>query len=159
MSAASTPATAPLYEEGTRYWDQLLAELKRHTAEINTAATQHGFAADSLLRWRPAPGFDVQRAQHPSTGIRADLAFHSWGPAISGSITGYQAEDTRFLPKEFELAIARDLDGAIVGVFDEGRSFSPPELAAYLMQHFRRCFPELSLPCDCDSNFRALPAA
>ena len=64
---------------------------------------------------------------------------------ISVSVTGDEAEDLEFFPQEFELPIATDLDGSIVAIFEEGRSFSPRELATYLAQSLRRCFPGLRL--------------
>jgi hypothetical protein len=148
MSTASKPAATPLFREGNQYWEDLVAELKRQLQQINDAVAQRGLAGDDLVHWLPGSGINMLRSRHPSTGIQADLQFRSWGPVISGSITGYQADDYRFFPEEFEVLIAQDLDGAVVAIFDEGRSFSPKELAAYLVQHFRRCFPEISLPCE-----------
>jgi hypothetical protein len=65
---------------------------------------------------------------------------------IKISITGHQHEDLRFYPEEQEVPVARDLDGRTVAVFGEGRSFSPSEVAAYMAQRLRRCFPEMALP-------------
>ena len=148
MSAASKPAATPLFAEGTQYWQELVGELACQIEQINQAAAQHGLDDEHLVRWLPGAGVRLMRSQRPSTGIEADLHFQSWGPVISGAITGYADEESRFFPEEFEVMIAKDLDGAIVAVFDEGRSFSPHQLAAYLAQHFRRCFPEISLPCE-----------
>jgi len=159
MSAASKPVATPLFHEGNHYWEELRSELKRQMDQINHAVSRHGLSDDQLVRWQPGSGIDIMRSQHPSTGIRADINFRSWGPVISGEITGYQADDYRFFPEEFEVLIAKDLDGAAVAVFDEGRSFAPRELAAYLMQHFRRCFPDISLPCDDLRSLRAHEAA
>lgn len=159
MSAASKPAATPLFAEGTEYWQELVGELKRQTEGINQAAAQHGLPDECFIHWHPGAGVRLMRSQRPSTGIEADLNFHSWGPTISGSITGYEDEQSPFFPQEFEVMIARDLDGAVVAVFDEGRSFSPRELAAYLSQHFRRCFPEIALPCEDVRRERTLEAA
>jgi hypothetical protein len=148
MSAASKPVATPLFHEGNQYWEELRSELKRQMDQINDALTRHGLSSGQLIRWLAGAGIDLQRSEHPSTGIKADINFRSWGPVISGEINGYQDEDYRFFPEEFEVLIAKDLDGEAVAIFDEGRSFGPAELAAYLMQHFRRCFPEISLPCD-----------
>jgi hypothetical protein len=148
MSAASKPAATPLFREGNEYWEDLVRELKHHLQRINHAVSRHGCTDEDLVRWLPGPGIHMLRSRHPSTGIRADLEFRSWGPVISGTITGYQDQDYRFFPEEFEILVARDLDGSVVAIFDEGRSFSPQELAAYLVQHFRRCFPEISLPVE-----------
>jgi len=155
MSAASKPVATPLFHEGNQYWEELRSELKRQMDQINDAVSQHGLADDQLVRWLPGSGIDILRAHHPSTGIKANINFRSWGPVISGEITGYQADDYRFFPEEFEVLIAKDLDGAAVAIFDEGRSFAPTELAAYLMQHFRRCFPDISLPCEDWRSLRA----
>jgi hypothetical protein len=148
MSAASKPVATPLFHEGNGFWDELRSELRLQMERINTTVSRHGLEDGELIQWLPGAKIDILRPQHPSTGIQADICFRSWGPVISGQITGYQADDYRFFPEEFEVLIAKDLDGAAVAVFDEGRSFTPSELAAYLMQHFRRCFPDISLPCE-----------
>lgn len=157
MSAAATARAAPLLEEGTRYWEELIRELKQQMQRINLAVTQHGCSDEDLVSWLPGAGIHMLRARRPSTGIKAELQFRSWGPVISGSITGYQDEDYRFFPEEFEILIATDLDGSVVAILDEGRSFSAQELAAYLVQHFRRCFPEISLPCEDWRSLRNVP--
>jgi hypothetical protein len=159
MSAASKPAATPLFAEGTEYWQELVFELRHRIEQINQAAAQHGLPDDHFVRWLPGAGIRLMRSQCPSTGIDADLQFHSWGPAISGRITGYEDEESRFFPEEFEVIIAKDLDGAVVAVFDEGRSFAPRELAAYLTQHFRRCFPDIPLPCEDARSERTLEIA
>lgn len=148
MSAASESAATPLFEEGNRYWEELVRELKQQMHRINHAVSRHGCAENDLVRWLPGSAIHMLRSPYPSTRIQADIQFRSWGPVISGTITGYEAEDYEFFPEEFEVLIAQDLDGAAVAIFDEGRSFSPQELATYLAQHFRRCFPEISLPCE-----------
>jgi hypothetical protein len=155
MSAASKPVATPLFHEGNQFWEELRSELQRQMDQINDAVSQHGLAGDQLVRWLPTAGIDILRSHNPSTGIKADIFFRSWGPVISGKITGYQADDYRFFPEEFEVLIAKDLDGAAVAIFDEGRSFTPRDLAAYLMQHFRRCFPDISLPYDDSRSLRA----
>jgi hypothetical protein len=158
MSAASKPAATPLYEEGTHYWEELIRELEQQMQRVNQAVARHGCTDEDLVRWLPGESLHMLRSRHPSTGIQADLQFRSWGPVISGTITGYQDEDYRFFPEEFEILIAKDLDGSVVAIFDEGRSFSPQELAAYLVQHFRRCFPEVSLPVeDWHANAASVP--
>lgn len=159
MSAASKPAATPLFAEGTEFWQELVSELKRQTEKINQAVLRHGLTEDHLVRWLPGEGVHLRCVQRPSTGIQADIHFRSWGPVIGGSITGYADEESRFFPQEFEVMIAKDLDGAVVAVFDEGRSFSPRELAAYLTQHFRRCFPEIPLPCEDLRSVQALGSA
>lgn len=148
MSAASKPAATPLFEEGNRYWEELVCELKQQMQRINDAVSRHGCPEDDFVRWLPGSGIHMLRSRHPSTGVQAELQFRSWGPVISGSVTGYQDQDYRFFPEEFEIVIAKDLDASVVAIFDEGRSFTAQELAAYLVQHFRRCFPQVSLPVE-----------
>jgi hypothetical protein len=158
MSAASKPAATPLFREGKEYWEDLVRELKHQMQRINHAVSRHGCTDEDLVRWLPGESVHMLRSRHPSTGIQADLQFRSWGPVISGAITGYQDEDYRFFPEEFEILIAKDLDGSVVAIFDEGRSFSSQELAAYLVQHFRRCFPQISLPVE-DRHVQLAPEA
>lgn len=146
MSAVTKPVATPLFHEGNQYWDELRSALQRQVEQINQAVFRDGSTEEDLVRWLPAAGIKLLRSRRPSTGIEIDLDFRSWGPVITGSINGYQDEDYRFLPHEFEFLLSRDLDGSVVAIFDEGRSFSPQELAAYLTQHFRRCFPGISLP-------------
>lgn len=148
MSAAAKPVATPLFHEGIQYWEDLRSELKRQIDQINHTVFRDGCTDEDLVRWIDCPGIQLLRSRNPSTGISADLDFRSWGPVITGSITGYQTDEFRFVPEEFEILIARDLDGSTVAIFDEGRSFSPQEFAAYLAQHFRRCFPAVSLPCE-----------
>ncbi|MBV9759410.1 MAG: hypothetical protein JO340_02500 [Acidobacteriaceae bacterium] len=148
MSAPSKPVATPLFHEGSEFWQELRSELKRQMEQMNQAVSRHGLEDDELIHWFPGAKVEIVRPRHPSTGIEADIFFRSWGPVISGQVTGHQEDDHRFFPEEFEVSIAKDLDGAAVAVFDEGRSFTPKELAAYLMQHFRRCFPDISLPCE-----------
>ncbi len=86
------------------------------------------------------------RDSYPSTEISLRLTFEHWGPSISGSVRGYQDEDLRFYPEEFEFAIGSDEDDRAVAITGEGRSLSPHEFAKYLAQNFRRCYPGLCLP-------------
>jgi hypothetical protein len=74
------------------------------------------------------------------------MHFYPWGPMISGTVTGDQADDLKFAPEEFDLVIAKDLDETVVAVINEGRSLRPREVALFLTQNFRRCFPCISLP-------------
>jgi len=147
MSAAATPATTQLFREGTQYWQELTDECRRQTDSINACLRQHRLATDDLVKLDPGSEIVMAASGYPSTRVRASIDFRSWGPVISGTITGNQDDGLNFAPEGFEIPIARDLDGAIVAVLGEGRSFSPRELAMYLTQSFRRCFPGISLPC------------
>lgn len=146
MSAAAAPATTQLFHEGTEFWAQLVQECKRQTDSINACVAEHGLSSDDLVKWSPGRDIDMARIGYPSTAVKATIDFRSWGPTISGTITGRQDHELNFAPEGFEILIAKDLDGAVVAILGEGRSLSPKELAAYLTQHFRRCFPEISLP-------------
>ncbi len=147
MSAASSVAPAPFFQEATNYWQALSDECERFAQAINSAAVQHGVDADELIRCHADREIRMTKPGYPSTSLTVTINFHSWGPVIYGSITGHQDDDRTFSPDEFEMPIARDLDGEIVAIFDEGRSFSPREFACYLAQSFHRCYPHVSLPC------------
>lgn len=148
MGAATIAARAPLSQEGQDYWQNLNGECQRLTHAINRVAAEHGFSADDLLEYRSGSDLHVFKPRCPSTRLKVRISYCSWGPIIDGIITGQEDEDREFCPEEFTVPIARDLDGAVVAIYEEGRSFSAHELATYLMQSFRRCFPGLSLPCD-----------
>jgi hypothetical protein len=148
MSAAANPKMIPLFEEGKGYWNSFGEECRRQMQEINAVVAGHGLTdPEQLVQWDSGSEIKMLRCCVPSTSIQAYLTFHAWGPMISGSISGHQDEDFRFSTEEFEMMLAMDLDGKVVAVFDEGKSFSPEEFASYLTQHFRRCFPGISLPC------------
>jgi hypothetical protein len=148
MSAATNLKMVPLFEEGNGYWSAFSAECKRQLEAINAVVAGRGLSnPEHLIQWESGQDIKMLRCCIPSTSIQASLTFHAWGPVISGSITDHQDEGFRFSTEEFEMMLARDLDGQVVAVFDEGKSFSPEEFASYLTQHFRRCFPGISLPC------------
>jgi hypothetical protein len=103
------------------------------------------------VEWAATRGaIHVVRKWYPSTEIEINLNFERWGPVIKTLVTGHQHEDLRFYPEEQEILLARDLDGKVVAVLGEGRSYSPRELACYLAQNLRRCFPDIALPCKPD---------
>ena len=147
MSAAAL-ARAPLSDEGSQYWHHLIAECERQAHAINTVASKHGLAPDDHVECRSAAELLIVKSRCPSTSVKVRINYCSWGPMLDGIITGQEENDLEFCPEEFTIQIAKDLDGSTVAIFEEGRSFSPQELAAYLMQSFRRCFPGLTLPCD-----------
>lgn len=147
MSTATAVSKAPLLDEGQSFWGHFLEECKKRMGKINEAAADHGECDRELLQARPGPDLHIVRDLYPSTSVRASLSFHSWGPMISGMVTGQEDGASRFSTEQFEFPIALDLDGKIVAVFLEGRSFSAQELACYLMQNFRRCYPGVTLPC------------
>jgi hypothetical protein len=147
MSAAGVaPVSVPLYQEGKRFWQELLDECKRHVQAINSVAVERGISLESLVQF--LPGIDIQMVKlgYPTTNVKALLSFFRWGPVIQCTINGARDPEHRLLTAEFELPIARDLDGKTVAVFDEGRSFSPPEVACYLTQAFRGCYRNIPLP-------------
>ena len=146
MSAA-TVAPAPLFREGNEYWQELVAQCKQRVQAINSAASHHSYGPEELVSGLFEDHIQMRKSGYPSTCIKAKISFDAWGPTISGLITGEQDANLKFSCEEFEVPIARDLDGEVVGVFDEGRSFSPHDLACYLTQNFRRCYPGVSLPC------------
>ena len=147
MAAATSMVRIPLFQEGTEFWKALTDECKRRIVAINNVAREAGQAADRLVEWISGTDIHMARNRYPSTDIKIDLEFHSWGPTINGRITGREDDDVRFVPEEFEFTIAQDLDGSTILIYDEGRSFTAEEFAAYLTQDFRRCFPGISLPC------------
>jgi hypothetical protein len=123
-------------------------ETQEHAQSINRAATEHGLDAAYWVEWKSGRNmFGIVRKMYPSTEIIVSLSFERWGPLIKVLVTGYQHEDMRYYPEEHEVLIARDLDGRTVAVLGEGRSYSPSEFASYLVQHLRRCFPAMALPC------------
>ncbi len=148
MSAARRPERAPLSQEGEQYWDALVGNCQDQSRAINQVAAQHGFLPDHLVELRSGPELHIVKSACPSTSIKVRISYWSWGPIIDGIITGNEDRDREFCPEEFTVPIAKDLDGSIVAIYEEGRSFSPQELAKYLMQSFRRCYPGLSLPCE-----------
>ena len=147
MNAAISMARIPLAQEGLSYWEELAEQCKRQTALINDALTNCGAGDDQKVDWIDGPEIRMLRRSYPSTSVTLRLDMHSWGPTISGTITGRETEDLQFASEEFEFLVAKDLDDSTVAVFGEGRSFSPRELSAYVAQNFRRCYPELSIPC------------
>jgi len=148
MCAASASAPTPLYDEGQQFWMELITECKRYVECVNAAVSLHGIGADGLVTCAPGDAsLEIEKASYPSTHVRLTLTFSPWGPAISATITGQQREGKAFLPQELELPIAIDLDDRTVAIYDEGRSFSPHEVASYLTQCFHRCYPRISLPC------------
>lgn len=147
MNAAISMARIPLAQEGLSYWEELAEQCKRQTALINGALSNCGAGEDQMVKWVDGPEIRMVRTAYPTTAITMSLDLHSWGPMITGTINGRETRDLQFASEEFEFLVAKDLDDSTVAVFGEGRSFSPRELAAYVAQNFRRCYPELSLPC------------
>jgi hypothetical protein len=146
MSAAS-PAPLPLYKEGLVFYEELANESRSLMDAINAAALDSGLASEHLVEWVPGRGIGMIRKEFPSTEIRSILAFEHWGPVMKVSIRGHQEEDLPFYPEDLEIPLGVDLDDNVVAIFGEGRSLTPHELACYLAQSLRRCFPEMVLPC------------
>jgi hypothetical protein len=145
MSAAAKPAPCPLYEEATRFWEELVAHCKEQTDSINACASHHGLSPDDFVEWIPGDRIQMRRSSLPSTRVDACLDFRPWCPTIRGTICGDEADDAKFALEEFEMLIAKDIDGEVVAVYEEGKSLSPSDVAMYLTQNFRRCFPGISL--------------
>jgi hypothetical protein len=148
MCAASAAVPTPLYDEGKRYWVELTNECKRYVECVNATLVQNGIGPDGFVTFASTQdSLDMFRLGYPSTHVKLTLNFQSWGPVISATITGQQREGKCFSPQELELPIAMDLDNRTVAIYDEGRSFSPHEVASYFTQCFHRCYPLISLPC------------
>lgn len=154
-AAATAPARIPTLwkEEGLYFWEQLINKCKEHVATINSALLKHGHSVIDSIEFRADGELQLIRSRYPSTTVYAGIEFESWGPVIRVSIKGHQRPDFGFYPEEFEMPLATDSDGSMVAVFDEGKSLRPPELAAYLVQTFRRCFPHVALPCSGSSVY------
>lgn len=144
---ASAVAPAPLRQEGTWFWEELTKECKKQVGALNCALTNHGITAGDRVECHTGQQLRLIRACHPSTIIDVSMIVEHWGPVLRMRITGHETNHAGLLQREFEMPLATDVDGCVVGVFDEGRSLCPRELASYLMQHFRPCFPRISLPC------------
>ncbi|HEX4164571.1 MAG TPA: hypothetical protein VHZ55_03785 [Bryobacteraceae bacterium] len=145
MSAAAISAPTPLFAEGSEFWKQLADECKREVEVINSVVSEKGLSSDHYVQCTTGSELRMCKSANPSTTVKLIIGFYSWGPMLSLAITGHQSDHWDFFPEECEMPIATDLDGSIVAIFDEGRSFSPRELAAYLTQAFRRCFPGVCL--------------
>lgn len=140
MSAAAAPSTLPLHREATRFWQELIEECKRLVQAINSAAVTRGVSLDTLVQLEPGTEIHMYKTGYPSTNVKGCLAFFPWGPVIQCTIRGARNSEHRLLTCEFEMPIARDPSGQTVAIFDEGRSFSPGEVASYLAQAFRGVF-------------------
>ncbi len=148
MSAAvaARQQTVPLFLEGMQFWKELTGECKQRISVVNRATAGHSLGFDALIL-REEPTFTMVKPGTPSTEVALRLDFEAWGPVIRVTITGDQGTGRKFSIEEFDVPVARDLDGSVIGIFDEGRSFSAHDLARYLLQSFRRCFPNFALPC------------
>jgi hypothetical protein len=147
VSAAAAPATVPLLQEGKRFWQEVFDECKRQVQAINSTAVARGIGLENLVQFLPGSDIHMVKDGYPSTDVKALLSFFPWGPVIQCTIAGARDPDHRLLTCEFEMPVARDLDGDTVAVFDEGKSFSPLDVASYLTQAFRGCFKNIPLPC------------
>ena len=146
MSAAYVQKPVPLYLEAGQFWEDLVGECGRLVEAMNSAARLSGIEPNALIRFTSDPDIILRKDGIPSTEIRISLSFHSWGPFLKTEITGAQASGRRFSTSQLEIPIACDLDGSVVAIFDEGRSFSARDLTRFLMQSFRRCYPDVTLP-------------
>ncbi len=144
---ASAVAPAPLRQEGARFWEELTEECEKQINALNSALTNHGITAGDRVECHTGQQLRLIRSCHPSTVIDVSMIVEHWGPVLRVRIAGHETNHAGLLRREFEMPLATDVDGCVVGVFDEGRSLCPRELASYLIQHFRPCFPRISLPC------------
>jgi hypothetical protein len=144
---ASAVAPAPLRQEGAWFWEQLTEECKKLVGAVNCALANHGVAADDRVQCETGPELRLIRAHRPSASIQVNMMIELWGPVLRVRIAGHEGNQPGMLRQELEMPLATDVDGCVVGVFDEGRSLCPRELACYLVQQFRPCFPRISLPC------------
>lgn len=148
MSAVSVQAPLLHYTEALAFWEEFTLECRRHVKAINAVVLENQLSEDHGVTWKPSHfGATMTRDRYPSTEINLQLTFEHWGPHVSGTVRGFQEEDLRFYPEEFEFTIAPDGEGRVIAITAEGRSLTPHELAKYVAQNFRRCFPGLSLPC------------
>jgi hypothetical protein len=145
MSAATISAPIPLFQEANQFWQELINECKHYIDSINAILAEHSVPEDDRVLLATGPQMQISRSHLPSTKVQFNMQFYPWGPMISGTVTGDQDEDLKFAPEEFDFIIAKDLDDAVVAIIDEGRSLSPKEVALFLIQHLRRCFPCISL--------------
>jgi hypothetical protein len=130
-----------------RFWEDLTQECKKQIGALNRALSKHGVADADHVEFHTGRQLRLIRSSYPSTTIDVNMVLEQWGPVLRVCIAGHKASRLGLLQEEFEMPVATDVDGCIVGVFDEGRSLCPRELASYLAQHFRHCFPRISLPC------------
>jgi hypothetical protein len=137
----------PLFHEGKRFWEDLISECRRLTDAVNKVAASDGVSSDQLIRCDADEDIRMLKKGYPSTDVKVRLNFHSWGPVICAAISGEQNSGRKFKGAELEIPIAQDLDGSVIAIFDEGRSFSAHDLTRFLIQSFRRCFPAVPLPC------------
>ena len=135
-TATRSPARARAASKGEQTREAILV----HALGL---ATRIGF--EGLTIGRLAEDLRMSKSGHPSTTVKLIIGYYPWGPMLSLAITGHQTEDWEFFPEECEMPIAMDVDGSVVAIYEEGRSFSPRELATYLTQAFRRCFPGVCL--------------
>jgi len=148
--SATAMAPLPLGREGQAFWEELIVECKRYAAAINGAVSRQGFPSEDLVACGHDRELQIRKSVCPSTCIKLAIEFFPWGPVIIGTVTGRQAENLDFSAEEWEIPLGKDLDGSVVAIFNEGRSFSPGDLARYVAQTFRRCYPAVSLPCECN---------
>ncbi|MBV8828132.1 MAG: hypothetical protein JO108_02770 [Acidobacteriaceae bacterium] len=147
MSAAPAVAQVPLTTEGTQFWKDLTAECESKVEFLNRSLLSRGLHEEDLVTIAPGSELHISKSGKYCVDISARIDFCSWGPVISGAVRGCGAGDADFSAREFEFPIARDGDGSVVAIYDQGKSFSPLDLSCYLMQNLRRCYPNLTLPC------------
>lgn len=148
MSTRSDSPTVPRYNEGKQYWQDLSDECQAYVECVNATLLGNMVDPAGLLQYfATAEILQITKPGQPTVSVRLTMNYHHWGPVISARYCGEHKDGKKFLPQEFELPIAIDRDDEIVAIFDEGRSFSPHEVASYLMRYFHSCYPAISFPC------------
>jgi hypothetical protein len=148
MSAATIQATVPHYREALAFWEEFTHHCHGHVQSINALLANRRIPKSEGLQWHTEPySCSLIRDAIPSTEVRLTLAFDPWGPKITGAVTGVQEEELHFYPEHFEFAIGSDEDRRIIAITPEGGSLTPHAFAKYVAQHFRRCYPGITLPC------------
>jgi hypothetical protein len=147
MSAAAIQATVPHYQEARTFWDEFTSHCEHQVQAINAVVEQNQLPETARIQLKPGPwSVSLVREAVPSTEIQLNVAFEQWGPRINGSVRGEQEADLHFYPQEFDFAIGSDLDNSVVAITPEGGSLSPHKFAKFMAQHFRRCYPGITLP-------------
>ena len=148
MCAASASASLPLFAEGTKYWRELTDECRGYVECVNSTLLRNGIDSEGLLQLSAGPeSLQISKPRFPSTVVDLTLRFNSSGPSIVVTVRSQKNDGKNSLPKEFELPIAMDLDDSVVAIYDEGRSFSPHQVASYLTTHFHHCYGTIVFPC------------
>ena len=147
MSTGALQATLPLYQEACKFWDDLTSNCHEQLDAINNLVAQQSARSKGIQFRASELKLELLRPSFPSTEITVDLAFEHWGPAIQLSVKGEEADQLYFYPEEFDFRIGLDSDQSVVAISSEGKSLDAHQFTKYILQHFRRSYPGISLPC------------